>query len=82
MKFILHSKELIEKEIRNCQNYNILLCPTQIQKSKDRIWTPSQKINLGQPQSEYFIPVIHLRPISLWRIKKASTQSVTHFLEG
>lgn len=37
MKFILHSKELIEKEIRNCQNYNILLCPTQIQKSKDRI---------------------------------------------
>lgn len=50
MNFLLHSEELREKEIINCRNHNTLLCPTQIQKPKDRIWTLSQKINLGQPQ--------------------------------
>ena len=34
-------------------------------KSMDSMNTLTQKINLGQPQSYYFIPVIHSRLISM-----------------
>lgn len=39
--------------------------PPSDPKSMDNMNTLNQKINLGQPQSYYFIPVIHSRLISM-----------------
>lgn len=61
----LHSKDQIPKEIINCQNPTFLDLPPLDPKSMDSMNTLNQKINLGQPQSYYFIPVIHSRLISM-----------------